>query len=118
MYVFGGSLYPSEAITAEFWKLNLTSMEWTPLFNVSIDNSIEQEFDNSTEAEPLSPPVPVRGHTAHVVGSKMVVLLGLSHGRENFPVYVQEYDFGESLSSQSRITLGHIISFNFTTILL
>ena len=95
MYVFGGSLYPSEVITAELWMLNLTSLEWTPLFNQSMsppDNSTEEEV------EELRPPVPVRGHTAHVVGSKMVVLLGLSPGEEEFPVYVQEYDFGESPS--------------------
>lgn len=91
--MFGGVLYPSESITAELWRLNLTALQWTPLFNLSVPSNPD---DNSTEeVEPLRPPVPVRGHTAHVVGSKMVVLLGLSSGEETFPAYVQEYDFSK-----------------------
>lgn len=87
MYVFGGALYPSEAMVSELWLLNLTTSQWTPLFNDTMDNV----------TEPLpSLPVAVRGHTAHVVGSKMVVLFGISPGEEIFPAYVQEYDFGES----------------------
>lgn len=92
MYVLGGSLYPSETILSEFWMLDLTSFKWTPLFNVSANP------DNSS-APTL--PIPVRGHTAHVVGSKMVVLFGISSGDELLPAYVQEYDFSESRSHHS-----------------
>lgn len=89
MYVFGGALTPSEVIVSELWQLNLVSLQWTPLFNMSEDNS---------SAEPaLALPIAVRGHTAHVVGSKMVVLFGISPERVIFPAYVQEYDFGESV---------------------
>lgn len=89
MYIFGGAVTPSEAIVAELWQLNLTSLQWTPLFNTSTDNS-------SAESAATTLPVAVRGHTAHVVGSKMVILFGISPGEEIFPPYVQEYDFGES----------------------
>ncbi len=93
MYVFGGVLYPSEMITSELWRLHLTSLQWTPLFNESVP-----PMDNVTEGvEPLRPPVAVRGHTAHVVGGKMVVLLGMSPGEDIFPVYIQEYDFSKSV---------------------
>ena len=95
MYVFGGVLYPSETITSELWKLDLASLQWTPLFNESVPAS--DDGTNITErVEPLHPPVAVRGHTAHVVGGKMVVLLGMSPGSDTFPVYVQEYDFSKS----------------------
>lgn len=88
MYIFGGALTPSEAVVSELWQLNLGSLQWTPLFNISEDNS-------SAESANMLP-VAVRGHTAHVVGSKMVVLFGISPGENIFPAYVQEYDFGES----------------------
>lgn len=100
MYVFGGSLYPTETITAELWKLDLTTLQWTPLFNQSSspppDNSSSPFPSTPVYPAPLEPPVPVRGHTAHVVGSKMLVLLGYSSAEEPFPSYVQEYDFGET----------------------
>lgn len=89
MYVFGGSLYPSEVISSELWVLDLTSLQWTPLFNESTP-----DLDNSS-VPVLQLPVPVRGHTAHVMGSKMLLLFGLSSGGEEFPAYVQEYEFGE-----------------------
>ena len=82
MYVFGGSLYPSETITSELWRLNLTTFQWTLLF--------ADPANSSLTALPLA----VRGHTAHVVGSKMVILFGISPGEEEFPAYVQEYDIG------------------------
>ena len=40
-------------------------------------------------------PLPVRSHTAHVVGSKMIVLFGVSSSAETLISYVQEYDFGK-----------------------
>ena len=73
---------------SELWRLNLTTFQWTPLFNTSEDNS-------SAESA-VALPAPVREHTAHVVGSKMVVLFGMSPGETLFPSYIQEYDFGES----------------------
>ncbi len=89
MYVFGGSLYPSEELTSDLWELDLNTWEWQYLFNVT---------------QPLSqsaPPIPVRDHTAHVVGSKMVVLYGLTSTMTGYVPLVQEYDF-------SKGSLGHL----------
>ena len=49
--------------------------------------------DAESASEPL--PLPVRSHTAHVIGNKMVTLFGLSSGRTVFLSYVQVFDFGE-----------------------
>lgn len=83
MYVFGGSLYPSETISSELWRLNLTTFQWTPLFADSANSSL------------TALPLAVRGHTAHVLGSKMIILFGISPGEGVFPAYVQEYDIGK-----------------------
>ena len=40
-------------------------------------------------------PLPVRGHTAHVVGGKMVVIGGFTDLSFHLLSFVQEYDFGE-----------------------
>ena len=40
-------------------------------------------------------PMPVRSHTTHIVGSKMVVLFGYSNREDVFISYVQEYDIGK-----------------------
>ncbi len=88
MVIFGGSLYPSETITSELWTLNLTSLQWTPLF----------DDDRNNGTVPLDRhvlPIAVTGHSAHVIGSKMVVIFGLSSGDEIFSSRVQEYDFSE-----------------------
>lgn len=97
MYVFGGSLYPSEDITSELWRLDLTSFQWYPLFNQSSPDS-----DNSS-APLLQLPVAVRAHTAHVVGGHMLVLFGLSSGTEEFPAYIQRYNLGEGHMSRPNI---------------
>jgi len=83
MYVFGGSLYPSEIFTSDLWQLDLDMWEWQPLFSLT------------TPMSHLTPPVPVRDHTAHVVGSKMVVLYGLSFSASGFFPLIQEYDFSK-----------------------
>lgn len=100
MYVFGGSLLPSEDIVSELWRLNLSTFQWTPLFNIS-----EGEGNSSAESA-VTLPVAVRGHTAHVVGSKMVVLFGMSPGETIFPSYIQEYDFGELPNHRDLQTLS------------
>lgn len=108
MYVYGGAKWPSEEIVSELWALDLHTLLWTPLFTL---HSKITEHDNSTLPEsidilsilsfqPLKEyflPLPVRSHTAHVVGSKMIVLFGLSSGTEVLISYVQEYNFGELL---------------------
>ena len=83
MFVFGGSLFPSEDFTNELWELDLVLWEWLPLFNRTTPTSV------------ISLPVPVRDHTAHVVGSKMVVLYGLSSLSTAFFSLVQEYDLSK-----------------------
>ena len=103
MYIFGGAKWPSEEVVNELWALDLQTQEWTPLFS---DRALDTEQENSTlldigdvsstiSVEPREDllPLPVRSHTAHVVGSKMVVLFGLSSGAETLISYVQEYDF-------------------------
>lgn len=107
MYVFGGAKLPSEEIVNELWALDLQTQVWTPLF---YHHTLSTEHDNATLMEigdvPSSIsiesgeenllPLPVRSHTAHVVGSKMIVLFGVSSGAETLISYVQEYDFSKS----------------------
>lgn len=106
MFVFGGAKLPSEEIVSELWALDLQTQVWTPLFN---HQPLSTEHDNATLMEvgdvppsvSIEPseqsflPLPVRSHTAHVVGSKMIVLFGVSSGAETLISYVQEYDFGK-----------------------
>lgn len=106
MYVFGGAKIPAEEITSELWVLDLVSLEWTdlsPVSNTTADNSSDSNATIpgvvSMETLQVSPqegdylPLPVRSHTAHVIGSTMVVLFGLTSDRLNLVGFVQEYDF-------------------------
>ena len=107
MYVFGGAKLPSEEIVNELWALDLQTQVWTPLFH---HHALSTEHDNVTlmeigdvpssisieSSEENLLPLSVRSHTAHVVGSKMIVLFGVSSGAETLISYVQEYDFSES----------------------
>ena len=108
MYVFGGAKIPAEEITSELWVLDLVSLEWTdlsPVSNTTADNSSDSNATIpgvvSMETLQVSPqegdylPLPVRSHTAHVIGSTMVVLFGLTSDRLNLVGFVQEYDFGK-----------------------
>ena len=108
MYVFGGAKWPSEEIVNELWALDLQTRVWTPLFNhdpydTEHDNTTLLEVGGAPSSVSIEPseenflPLPVRSHTAHVVGSKMIVLFGLSSGAETLISYVQEYDFGKLL---------------------
>ena len=88
MYLYGGSLYPSEVITSELWRLDLDTFQWIALSSNPVNVSVTGCLNLL--------PMPVRGHTAHAVGSKMVVLFGLSSGDDSsFPTFVQEYDLSE-----------------------
>ena len=104
MYVYGGAKWPTEEIVNELWALDLLTQVWTPHFNISSfyvdDNATtlmnelhvsEVQFHSERNLLPL----PVRSHTAHVVGSKMIILFGLSSGSETFVSYIQEYNFGK-----------------------
>ena len=107
MYVFGGAKYPSEEIVDELWALDLHSRVWTPIFNrhpviTEPDNTSMLDSGNilsmvafQSNKEGLLP-LPVRSHTAHVVGSVMIVLFGLSSRTKTSISYVQEYNYGES----------------------
>eukprot|EP00731_Ephydatia_muelleri_P020317 Em0013g44a len=79
MYVFGGTKVLSEEMTNELWALDLTTMTWALI-----------ETNNSSTA---FLPIPVRSHTAHVVGSKMVVMLGMTSLEDSTVSLVQEFDF-------------------------
>lgn len=72
-------------------------------------NTISMETsDTESASEPL--PIPVRSHTAHVIGNKMVTLFGLSSGRTVLLSYVQEFDFGE-LSLLNICTLAVMLDY-------
>lgn len=110
MYIFGGVLIPGERITNEHWALHLPSLTWSPL-TVHSDDDITYSSHNSTTTVGVdanvaiettdedTPTVPfrVRGHTAHVFGSKMVVLFGMTDAETSFINFVQEYDFSEAM---------------------
>ena len=103
MYVFGGAKTPTEEITNELWSLDLVTLTWRSHFSASnpSDNVTILEDDSDlvsmTTTGPREGylPIPVRSHTAHAVGAKMVVLFGLSSGEQLFVNFTQEYDFGE-----------------------
>lgn len=88
MYVFGGTKVLSEEMTNELWALDLTTMTWALI-----------ETNNSSTA---FLPIPVRSHTAHVVGSKMVVMLGMTSLEDSTVSLVQEFDFSEFVGHVDR----------------
>ena len=111
--MFGGVLIPEERITNEHWVLHLPTLTWSPL-TLSPDPN-DDDVDNSTSYSNLTgsdddnsvvvttanqntvkPPLRVRSHTAHVVSTVMIVLLGMSDLQHEFFSFVQEYDLGMS----------------------
>ena len=108
MHIFGGVLIPRERTTNEHWALHLPTLTWSPLTLHTDDIIVANSSDNSTDADAdvametpngnaVSVPLPVRSHTSHVVGSTMVVLMGMTDSSQTLLNYVQEYDFGTSL---------------------
>ena len=111
MHIFGGVLIPEERITNEHWTLHLPTLTWSPLtlHTYNDDDDVVIEPDNSTDIDVNAAdvameitnekttrvPIRVRGHTAHVIGSTMVVLFGMTDYQHEFIDYVQEYDFGK-----------------------
>ena len=110
MHVFGGVLIPEERITDEHWALHLPTLTWSPL-TLHTDNDITYLSNNSTmtvgpdvnvaivttDEDTPTVPIRVRGHTAHVFGSTMAVLFGMTDLERLFIDFVQEYDFSEAL---------------------
>ena len=121
MYVFGGAKIPTEEITSELWVLDLVSLEWMDLSPVSNTTANDSSDGNETipgvismETLQLSPqedylPLPVRSHTAHVIGSAMVVLFGLTSDRLKLVGFVQEYDFGKPTRLSHLPTGGYTV---------
>ena len=106
MYIFGGAKLFSEEIVNELWALDLQTQVWTPLFdhqplNTELVNATLMEVGAVTSSISIESsgenvlPLAVRSHTAHVVGSKMIVLFGVSSGEETLISYIQEYDFSK-----------------------
>ena len=116
--MFGGAKAPQEEITNELWSFDLRNFVWNCLFatntasnDTNIGNSSNAttslvQDGGSTSVSMATGragrsvgddylPVPVRSHTAHIVGSKMVVLFGYSNREDVFISYVQEYDIGK-----------------------
>ena len=81
MYVFGGTKLATEKLTNELWALDLATTTWALIGTKSTNNSSDAFL-----------PIAVRSHTAHVVGTKMVVLFGLTYVENS---YVQEFDFSK-----------------------
>lgn len=110
MHIFGGVLIPEERITNEHWVFHLPTLTWSPL-TVDSDDDVNYSPYNSTmtvgtdanvaiettDEDTPTVPIRVRGHTAHVFGSTMVVLFGMTDLEEHFINFVQEYDFSETL---------------------
>lgn len=110
MHIFGGVLIPDERITDEHWALHLPTLTWSPL-TLHTDNDITYSSNNSTmtvgpdvnvaiettDEDTPTVPIRVRGHTAHVFGSTMAVLFGMTDLERPFIDFVQEYDFSEAL---------------------
>ena len=112
MVVFGGLLIPSETFTDLLWTYDFSSGLWELIPTARGNNSfsittVSMEFNNDTEFSgdndtsdsndtiPWGLPLPVRGHTAHVIGNKMVVFFGLAYAAELFPSAIQELDLGK-----------------------
>ena len=114
--MFGGAKIPQEEITDELWALDLRTLAWMSLSNGTVMDdlsnnmtSLNQEGGATTDISMVTRdaqdvggeylPMPVRSHTAHMVGSRMVVLFGYSSREDLFISYVQEYDFGKLCSA-------------------
>ena len=122
MIVFGGVLVPSERFTAELWTYsfldgtwdvqnpsttpsNSTNTNMTSPYNATIvdyddsdlldgyDVSKEDVVNGSNDTGLL--PLPVRGHTAHVIGDKMLVFFGVVRASISQPSLIQQLDLGE-----------------------
>lgn len=121
MMVFGGVLVPSERFTAELWTYSFLDGTWsvqnpstpsatynetsfTSSQNGSSDNittdydnyeldgfDVPEEGDSSNNGSGLLP-LPVRGHTAHVIGDKMLVFFGVVRASESLPSLIQQLD--------------------------
>ena len=118
MIVFGGVLVPSERFTTELWTYyfldnvwevsnssgdyndtNSTSSQNTSCDNMSVDYdgydvSMEEMCNSSSRSDGILP-LPVRGHTAHIIDNKMLVFFGLVPASNSLPGLVQELDLGK-----------------------
>lgn len=79
LYVFGGRV--NERATHELWSFDTQGLNWSLL------------PEKGTQGDS---PVPVAGHTATLVGSKMIVLFGYGP-QGNYTNKVQEYDLETGL---------------------
>ena len=118
MIVFGGVLVPSERFTTELltyffldniWEVSNSSGDYndtipTSSLNTSCDNMsadydgydvLMKEMCNSSASSDVVLPLPVRGHTAHVIGNKMLVFFGLVRASDSQPGLLQELDLGK-----------------------
>jgi len=126
MIVFGGLLVPSETFTDLLWTYNFTSGLWevmptaqgndslslnfTTTQNVSMEfNDTEFDYANDTnDTVPWELPLPVRGHTAHIIGNKMIIFFGLAYAADLFPSALQQLDLGEH-SGTNKLKFGAVV---------
>ena len=86
MYVYGGSLLPSEEITNELWRFDFRNLNWTEI------ESCREQNETVTEYCPIG----VKDHSANVVDDKMIILFGYSVDNNGELVnFVQEFDLGK-----------------------
>ena len=85
MYVYGGSLLPSEEITNELWRFDFRNLNWTDI------ESCREQNENETVAEYC--PIGVKDHSANMVDDRMIILFGYSDGE--LVNFVQEFDLGK-----------------------
>ena len=79
LLVFGGRV--SENVVNELWSFDIETRQWTLI-------SLPRDSDE---------PIAVAGHTATLVGSKMIVLFGYGTTK-GFTNKVQEFDLGNASS--------------------
>ena len=87
LYIYGGVLNQRK-ITDEFWAFDMSAHVWA-----EITQNEQQHVDPKATTWPTTMPLAVAGHTAHVVGQKMLVIFGYCP-TWGFTNVVQEYDFG------------------------
>lgn len=118
MHIFGGVLIPGEKITNEHWALHIPTLTWSPLTldddnddvmansTMTSNNTTNVDFNTGvamTMSNQVTLPIRVRSHTAHMVGTVMVVLFGVSDTQHSFLSFVQEYDMSKFLITSGSV---------------
>ena len=147
--IFGGVLVPSEHFSAELWTYNFSGGNWDiTTWHLPADYTSDVDDDNATQSQNASGngtttdhdsqidkleemynnsmlPFATRGHTAHIIGTKMLVFFGIIHASESQPSLTQELNLGKEISEpkslcyncQLSVILLYVIEFHLINIL-